>query len=270
MPVMALCLALVWSAAPDPEPTPMPPLERARLCWAALDAECAEAALVEARAGLAALAPGERLAVLVMSAEVALSADRGDAAREHLRAALEIEPRLAPAWPEAWLATLAEVRRTMPDRLPPTIRLELPDSLPPKRPALVRVHVDDPSGVSRVVVRVGGRELVCATTDGLLWQVEVPREMVKIPDLTVEAVAADRLGNEASERAVVAVVPPIAPPTRDPPVTSRWWFWTAIGVGVAAIATTVALVVDGGAGEGSAAVDGAILLDVEVDPEPSR
>jgi len=276
--VITLVAALLLLAPPGlppvaPEPTPPAetPLERALLCWAALDAECAEAALVIVRADLAALPPVDRVAALALSAEVALSADRGQAAREHLRAALELDPALAPVWPDAWLAVLAEVRRMLPDRLPPTLRIELPAPLVPKRAARVHVHASDPSGVGRVVVRVAGRELVCATTDGELWQTELPRDIVKLPDVILETVAADRLGNEASRVDVVPVAPPAPRPGEaTPPLTSRWWFWTAIGVGVAAIATTIVLVTTGDEAPSTSPSSGTIVLEVDVDPEPFR
>ena len=39
------------------------------------------------------------------------------------------------------------------------------------------------------------------------------------------------------------VVPPVTPPRaeQDRPFYSQWWFWTAVGVGVAGIATTAVL-----------------------------
>jgi len=266
MPVIGLVALALLGAEPEP-PTVPPPLERARVCWAAVDVECTAAALAEARAGLDALAPGEQIEVLALSAEVALSADDRAGAREHLRAVLERDPRFSPAWPEAWLAEVAEVRRAMPDVLPPELALTLPASTPPKRAVRVQVRATDPSGVARVTVRVAGRELACVTADGEAWLTEVPREIVKVPDLSLETVAVDRAGNAATRHDVLPVVVPPEPPS--PPLTSRWWFWTALGVGVAAATTTIVLLATGGDEGGSGAELGGLVVDVVPTSEPS-
>ena len=213
MSVIGLVLLLACAAEPGPAPPEVTPAEsealtRARLCWTALDAECAESALAEARGRLAELPAREQMQVLTLSAEVA-----------------------------------------------------------PKQAIAVRLRVRDPSGVARVSVRAGGRDFVCVTADGELWQVELPRDIVKVPDLSLDTTALDRAGNVSTRHDVIAVVV-VARPPDDTPLTSRWWFWTAIGVGVAAIVTTV-VVVTAGDGAVARAGDGSIVVDVQVAPEPA-
>jgi len=237
MPV-ALVIALLLGA---PEP-----LERARVCWAALDAECASAALAEARAGLAAMTADEQLEVLRLSAEVELSSDHPDAARPHIEAALARAPAWSPAWPAAWRAVLEDVREAMPDRLPPEVTLAPSAATAPKKPVLLVIGARDPSGVASVTVVIHDQTLTALTADGERWRVEVPATMVKIPDLLFDVVATDRAGNATTTHGRVEVAPP--PVVKSPPVTSRWWFWTAIGAGAAAlVVTTIILASDGDA-----------------------
>ncbi|MFO0747507.1 MAG: hypothetical protein U1F43_17850 [Myxococcota bacterium] len=264
MSLMALVLALAVSAD-GPQP-PGPALERARLCWAAVDADCAEAALVEVRKALDQLPAAEAQDALRLSAEVALSSDRPADARSHIQAALERDPRWAPAWPPAWLAVVDEVRKILPDRLPPELEPDLPPTATPKKALRVFVHARDPSGVASVTVTAGADTFVCLTADGELWQVELPREMVKMPDLSLTIVAVDRAGNAATLTRVVPVALPPKPPEVATPVTSRWWFWVAVGAGVAAVTTGVVLLAGGGSAGPATSKEGVIAVDVEFAP----
>lgn len=235
---LALALMLCFGAAPGDA------LERARVCWAALDSECAGEALGEARSSLDERAPDEQLEVLRLSAELELSGGQDAAARPHIEAALTRQPAWAPAWPEAWRAVLEDVRKTMPDRLPPTIVVEAPTSVPPKKAVRLMIIARDPSGIASVVVAVGDERYTAMTADGERWSIEVPKAMVKLPDLMLTIVVHDRANNRADHSHVIPVVLP--PKPADPPITSRWWFWTAIGAGVAALtATAIVLASDG-------------------------
>lgn len=249
---MSLSALVAWVFMAAPPPAPAPPREdadaitRARVCWAALDADCAEVALAECRGMFDMLPADEIMEVLRLSAEVALSSDRGADARAHIQAALERDPRFAPdGWPAAWLAVVDEVRKILPDRLPPELAPELPESAPPTKPLRVAVRARDASGVASVTVTAAGVAYACLTADGELWSVELPRDIVKVPDLSLDIAAIDRAGNSARVTRVVPVIIPPKPPEPDVPLTSRWWFWTAIGAGAAALVTGAVLLAGG-------------------------
>lgn len=261
--VLGLTLWLIaWAAgaraeAPAEAPTggpaeAMQALERARVCWAALDPECAEEALAIVRAELATLSPEARLEALRISAEVALAGGRTDDARRDLVAILEAEPRFSPrGWPAPWLEALEEAKAVAPDRLPPEVVVSVAEETPPKTALRVEVRAEDRSGIARCeLVVAGGARVTLMSADGVVFVGEIARELVRVPAVEVVIEVVDREGNvarwpEVGAHAVRVVAPPKAPA---PALTSRWWFWTVIGVAVAAGAVGLAVALDGGGG----------------------
>ncbi len=245
--VALLVLATASHAAsppPEEEDDPRAQLDRARVCWAALDPECAEGALALVRMRASELAPPLRIEALRIGAEVALSAERGADAHTHLLALLELEPRFSPsAWPGPWLDALARARAAAPDRLPPELTVTLPAEVRPKTNVAIEVRADDPGGVARCeLVLADGARIVLMLADGVVFRGEIPKTQVRLPEVLVRIEASDRAGNlarwptHAAHRLAVSAPPVVA----DPPLTSRWWFWTAIGAVV--IGGTVGLV----------------------------
>lgn len=248
-------------ASPDPAPLPArAALERARVCWEALDLTCAGRELTLARAALSDLEPTERLEVLRLSAELALSGDDHEAARARCKDLLELEPRFAPAtWPEAWRALLDEARRLLPDRLPPRLILDPPRSVPARKPVALVVKVLDPSGAGRCELVLDAPHastpdsappelrLPLATRDGETFELLLPAERVRPPAVLFHVEAWDRAGNgptrwpEVGSHALPVDAPPVLAAT---PITERWWFWTAIGAVVAGGAVALALALD--------------------------
>ena len=261
----------VRAAAPAPDDT-VTRLERARVCWAALDPECAEAELALLRDRLATLAPESRLEVLRLSAEIALAHERHDDARRHLLSLLELDPRFSPsAWPEPWKKALADATLAAPDRLPPELEVVVPTQAPPKRALKVEVRARDRSGIARCELIVARPEGELRTTllsaDGLVFEGEVPADLVRAPSVEVRVEAADRTGNLACwpsgpdcTRAAHAIPIVLPPPQETPPITSRWWFWTAVGAVAIGGAVTLVLALDGADGPGDSARVGDILV----------
>jgi hypothetical protein len=263
-------------AVPVPPPTheaptipaahdPVPPsaraaLERARICWEAVDLACAARELTLARATLSDLEPAERLEVLRLSAELALAGDDREAARARCKDLLELEPRFAPTtWPEAWRTVLDEARRLLPDRLPPRITLDPPRSVPARKPVTLAVKVTDPSGAGRCELVLPATppatpealpaelRLPLATRDGETFELILPAERVRPPAVLFHVEAWDRAGNGPTRWPEVGshALPVDAPPTvATPPLTERWWFWTAIGAVVVGGAVALALALD--------------------------
>lgn len=230
------------AAAPGPASTAG--LARARVCYEALDYECAARELAALREGLPAADPAEAVAILALSAEVALSTGRRAEAIDALAALLAREPSWEPpagAWPATWRSALAEARGRLPDRDAPALAGEVPRAragvaLP------IELAVTDRAGVARVILHV--LRPGAAPGDTLSFAMEprgagrygatVPAELVTGPALLMWAEAWDRLDNgpgtwgsrEAPRRVEVVAAPD------DASVTSEWWFWTAIGAAV--------------------------------------
>lgn len=235
-------------------------LERARVCWAALDPECAEADLAVLRARLDPLAPEARVEVWRLSAEIALAGERPDEAQRHLLALLELDPRFAPAaWPEPWRKALEAARRAGPDRLPPELAVTLPAESIVKAAIPVEVRAHDPGGIARcelVVLEAAGPgerlRVALLAADGLVFVGQIPRDLVRAPGVVVRVEAVDRAGNVAcwpvgDGCSGVGHTIPVTPPPllKSPPITSRWWFWTAIGAVAVGGAVVLALALDG-------------------------
>ncbi len=252
---MSLALPLAWLSALAMGATPaLDALERARVGGAALDLAGPARALLDARGGAPALPDRERLEVWRLSAEVALTGEKTPEALDAIQHALAIDPRFAPAWPPNWDAVLVQARRLAPDRLPPDLSVIPPASAREGKPLALEVLAIDPGGVGAVTLVVhaptGAVTIALQTTDGEHWRGAIPKALVKLPDVRWHVEATDRSGNgpsrwPASDVHVLAVV--AADP--GPPITARWWFWTAIGAVVVggAIGLTVALTSDSGA-----------------------
>lgn len=238
---------------------PREDLGRARVCWAALDPECAEEALVTVRAHLAELSPTERLEALRLSAEVALATERTADAHQFLLVVLELDPRFAPSgWSSDWLDALDAARRDAPDRLPPELAVIVPAEVKSKTPVTLEVHADDPSGIASCQAELAsGVRLTLMTADGRVFRGEIPGKEARPPELTFFVEASDRAGNvtrwpaNATYHRVVVNEPPEPAST---PIIEQWWFWTTIGVVVAG--TTAALVLTLGDDEGTSTAPG--------------
>lgn len=263
----ALALAVTPAAHAAPPPTPSPTstltpadhLERGRVCFHALDLDCAERELTAAHAHRDALPPASRATLLALLAELHLAASHPDPARAHLVELLTLDPTFAPSWPETWLTTLEEARRLAPDKLPPTLTATLPTSAPANAPLQITAEAHDPSGLSRVelVIRRDGQHdsptpenrFALSTTDGANFSVTLPTELTRPGRSTLTLQAWDRHGNgpttfpPAGEVAhTLTFAAPITSPTPSPPLTERWWFWaTLVGVTGLAVALGFAL-----------------------------
>jgi len=253
------------SLAHAAEPDVRTQLDRARVCWAALDPECAEAALVAVRAGLDGLPVPLQIEALRTSAEVALSTDRSDDARSHLLALLALDPRFTPTgWSGAWLASLDAARAVAPDRLPPDLKVSLPAEARPKTTVTVEVRADDPSGVASCELILADRRIALLSADGLTFRGDIPKALVRSPAVLVRIEARDRVGNLA--RWPAQGTQPIAvnaPLVKDPPLTSRWWFWTAIGAVVVGGVVGLVVALDGSAASSDPATTGGLDIILE-------
>lgn len=266
---LALAFAPASHAAPSPTPSPIPPpsppltpadhLERGRVCFHALDLDCAERELSAAHANRDALPPAARATLLALLAELHLAASRPDPARAHLVELLTLTPNFAPSWPDTWLATLEEARRLAPDKLPPTLTAILPITATAHAPLPITAEAHDPSGLSRVelVIRRDAHQdrsasenrFALSTTDGARFSVTIAPELTAPGRLTLTLQAWDRHGNgpttfppAAEPPHTVTFASAIAGPTPSPPITERWWFWaTLVGVTGLAVALGFAL-----------------------------
>ena len=219
-------------------------LERARVCSAALDFDCAARELEALR--LEDLTPEDRVEALRLHAETCLALNRLDEAERHLLSLLEIRPDWSPqagSWPPKWLDVLEKARRLAPDRLPPVIRgVEVSDAVEGE-PVEFRVFIEDPSGVGGATLSVlpGAPPIRLKTTDGRTWVGVVPGEWVRAPALAYSIEAVDTLGNGpvrvGSEEA--REIPVAARPAAPTPVVRRAWFWAAIAAGAALVGTGI-------------------------------
>ena len=261
---MMLTLPMAWLTALAMGASPaLDALERARVCWAALDVECADKALADARAAPEALTPSERLDLWRLTAEVALTGDRRPEALDALQHALALDPHFAPAWSPAWNAVLADARRLAPDRLPPELTVHPPTLARPGKPLAFEVAAVDPSGVHAVTLFVQGPSgevaIALQTADSEHWRGEIPKGLVRTPDLRLRVEATDRAGNPpATWPANGLAVVPVSAPEAGPPVTERWWFWTAIGAVVVGGAVALTLALTGDSGSASPSTDGRV------------
>ncbi len=237
MRAVAACLVIAL-ANPAHARDPQGALQRARVCWAALDPDCAMAALIEVRAAITELGPADRHEAWRLSAEVALA--QGADAQPYLAALLELDPAFAPRWSEAWLAALEVARKAAPDRLPPTVRVELPTTVRPKSTAEITVFADDPSGIQGCDVTVDGQRTALLSADGLTFRGTLPK--ARAPGLLVIVEVEDRAGNVARSEHPITVT---TPPSRATPVVETWWFWTVVGVVVVGGAVGLGLALSG-------------------------
>ena len=220
---------------------------RAAVCQAALDLECAEAAVAPwtTLEVLAPLPPALRLALATRAAEIALALS-SDAADPRLTVLLTFSPAAEGlGWPPAWRARLEAVRRALPDVLAPTLRA-LPAEARSGQPAMITVEVTDGGGVLSVRLFLRdpdgpARSYRLASQDGLRFLGEIPSELVVEPEVGFWVEAEDRAGNigrlgsEASPQSLAVTAAP------EPPVTETWWFWTATIGGAALLAGAGAL-----------------------------
>lgn len=241
---------LIWAQSAV---TPEQHLNRARTCYGVLDFTCADQALAQARAGMGGLSPELQEETWRLSAEVALSEGRVEAARIHLVALLTAFPRFAPrpgAWPPAWLEVLEDARRRVPDQTPPSVRL-LPSKGPitAGNPLLIRAKIEDETGVDGAELVLPAGLLTMTSTGGALYTALLGPERVQAPGVKVAVRARDLYGRVGQspevfvkvEEKLASVVTP--PPDEDAPA---WWVWAAAGVVVVAGALTVALVATSG------------------------
>jgi hypothetical protein len=270
---LALPTALVALPAPADDAGPPARLERARVCQAALDYECAEREIGALRGDLDRLPAADRVQALRILAEVALATGRRDVADERLRALLDLKPDFEPrpgAWPPGWVSALDRARLEMPDRLPPELRVDVPAPVRARSPMTVEARVSDRSGVGAVTLFVAGNpelRLPMATSDGQAWTATVPGERIDEPDVAIRVEAFDLAGNgparwgSPGEPRRVPVSPPAAEP--ETPLVKQWWLWTVVGA--VAIGTGVGIYYLARMGQGSdAGVPGPGRLDVEV------
>jgi hypothetical protein len=208
---------------------------------AALDFACAASELDLAREAMTASPIPVKATVYRLSAEVAFSQDRQREAEAHLRSLLEVVPDFAPAkgaWPPSWVSTLERIRSAMPDRLPPRIFFEPPAGRPGE-PVSISVRTEDRSGVGGVSCHVLGRRpltLQLVTADGQNWTGNIPGPLVEQPAVLLWIEATDLANNgpaTAGDRDHPLRIPVTPAPRVSTPLTSRWWFWTAIGAAAA-------------------------------------
>lgn len=231
-------------------------LSRARVCATDLDFECAERLCEELEAQLDQLPSDLALEALVLGAEVSLSMERWSVAEERLLRVLLRDPRFAPktgAWPPRWRQAWEAARARVPDQEGPAIAIG-PIEGREGSDLVVRATVSDPSGVGRVSLFVlpSYQELVMTSTGGGSYFAVVPAAEVHPPSFSFWLEAFDLYQNGPSRAGSVQaplearVHPPgpgmqvTAASAASPPLTSRWWFWTGLGVAAAGVGAVVA------------------------------
>jgi hypothetical protein len=269
----AFLLVTVGAAPAEPAPhTASERLQRAEVCMAALDFDCARRELEAAAPGIDTLSKSRHHLRLV--AEVALAQERPKDADSALDALLELAPDFAPqtgTWPDAWLAALDRAHKRAPDRSPPTLVVQAPTAAMDGQVIEISAETEDRSGVGRVmlyVARTHGDALSFAlgTTDGRHWRVKLDASLVRAPAVEFWVEAFDQHGNGPTRwgapetpKSIVISLPEIA---EEAAFYETWWFWTAVGVGVVAggVGLALALREDSPGGEPGARFGNANLV----------
>jgi hypothetical protein len=244
--LLSIALVLGRSAPAWAEENLRTRLDNARVCYAAVDLACAERELAAARQELTALRRELAVEVLSLSAETALADHRQGDAREHLARLLGLFPEFrATGWPPAWQEVLEEVRRALPDRDPPELRVTVPGQLGAGEPLVVRVAAKDRSGVGKVRLfwagpAPGHQELV--TRDGRVWEgrLETRGLAGRTLDLWIEAHDLDGNGPARQGTPTDPIRVAIAPEA-EPEAYQTWWFWTVLAVGAAGLVGGIVL-----------------------------
>ncbi len=243
-------LLLVWAQSAV---TPEQHLNRARTCYGVLDFTCADQALAQARAGLGGLSQELKEETWRLSAEVALSEGRTEAALIHLVALLTASPRFAPrpgAWPPVWLQALEDARQRVPDQRPPNVRLWAPEGpITAGTPLLIRAQIEDQTGVDRAELLLPSGRLTMTSTGGPIYTALLGAGAVQAPGLRLAVRAMDLYGRVGYSPEVFVIINEIPIPTAGASVEAggpAWWVWAVAGVVVVAGALTVALVATSG------------------------
>jgi len=218
-------------------------LNRARVCRDTLDFDCAERELAAARSAIDLADHETQIAIYRLSAEMALSTQHFEAARDHMAALLRLEPgfRADPArWPPDWRKRLEEVRATLPDDAPPVVGATLPSAPRVGEPVSVEAVITDTSGVSRAEIVLAGTppvRLAMTPVGGDTWQGEIPAALCHgVLSFWIEAY--DTRGNgpglwarpEAPFRLALAPTRgDVPPPAEQASILTSPWFWTVVG-----------------------------------------
>ncbi|MFT7623317.1 MAG: hypothetical protein ACI9WU_002500 [Myxococcota bacterium] len=241
-------------AAP-PDLTAAQRVDRARVCFEAMDFACVERE-TEQGLGLATASRSREVQsqLLALRVESAL-AQSLPSADPRLAELLAVDPGFdAPGWPTPWLARLKRARAAAPDREPPELSVRLPLTHAAGQPFEVLATTRDRSGTAGVTLFVAGlpQPLSMTTTNGTSWRAIVPASAAVGDSVALWLEASDQVGNgptrfgtaEQPRRVHLEQPPPKTPPSDDR-LVSKWWFWTAIGgavlVGAAAGVTVWAL-----------------------------
>ena len=167
-----------------------------------------------------------------------------------LMSLLRIESGWEPpkgAWSADQLALLSRLRaqvRRAQDRTPPRIISVTPPAVLKwgEAAAFSAQVTDDASGVRRVTLVVGTRRLAMTRISPGKWQSIVPGSWVRGSSLEFRLVAEDGRGNKGrwgtAAAPKVLPIPPVTLKKSAPSLIGRWWFWLAVGAGIAATAVT--------------------------------
>jgi len=260
-----------FAAAPDLSPAVR--LQRAQVCYRVDDLVCAGDELAAARARRAELDDAGRIELERLTAATALAAGEIAAAGAALDALLGLDPGWIPpesassAFRDAW----AEARRRA-DLSPPRLAVTAPpDRVRAGESVKVEAAASDPSGVDRVVLHVAMADgtvvdLAMPPSEGGHYRGTVPAELVVVPEVRLWVEAWDALGNgparwgdrDAPQR--VAVLPR----EEEGGLTSKWWFWTAVGAGAVATGVILAVALSGGGGSDGGDDTGSFSFDLEL------
>lgn len=166
-------------------------------------------------------------------------------ARDTLKKILSLKPSWTPAkgaWTTPQMRLLAHVRaevERLQDKTPPRVMMvTTPSKLKHGEAATFALQANDVSGVAWARLFVGGRVFPMATLDRSTWRVTVPGKWIQGTILNVWLRVADTRGNVASwgdakVPRVLNVLPRTMVKERSA-IHKKWWFWTALGTGIAA------------------------------------